>query len=48
MEIWKDFESSSLEFDYQISNMGNVRSMNYNRTGKVKVLKDGFKSKFKK
>jgi hypothetical protein len=39
MEIWKDIESSSLEFDYQVSNMGNVRSMNYNRTGKVKVLK---------
>ena len=39
MEIWKDIASVSLEFDYQVSNMGNVRSMNYNRTGKVKVLK---------
>jgi hypothetical protein len=39
MEIWKDIEQVSLEFDYQVSNMGNVRSMNYNRTGKIQVLK---------
>jgi hypothetical protein len=38
MEIWKDIESASLEFDYQVSNFGNVRSLNYNRTGKVKNL----------
>jgi hypothetical protein len=39
MEIWKDIESASLEFNYQVSNLGNVRSMNYNRTGKIQNLK---------
>ncbi|MEY4936594.1 MAG: motif [Bacteroidota bacterium] len=39
MEIWKDIEQVSQEFDYQVSNLGNVRSMNYNRTGKAQVLK---------
>ena len=35
-EIWKpikDFEG------YEVSNMGNVRSLNYKRTGEIKILK---------
>ncbi|MEO0041208.1 MAG: hypothetical protein RL329_656 [Bacteroidota bacterium] len=39
MEIWKDLESDIIEFDYQVSNLGNVRSTNYNRTGKTQNLK---------
>ena len=39
MEIWKDIEG--YEGLYQISNMGNVKSLNYNRTGKEKILKSG-------
>lgn len=35
MEIWKDIKD--LE-GYQVSNFGCVRSLNYRRTGKVKVL----------
>ena len=37
MEIWKDIEG--YEGAYQVSNLGNVRSLNYNNTGKVKNLK---------
>lgn len=36
-EIWKDIEG--YENKYQVSNMGNVRSLNYNNTGKSKNLK---------
>lgn len=37
MEIWKEIRG----YDglYQISNWGNVKSLNYNRTGKEKILK---------
>lgn len=36
MEEWRDIEG--YEGYYQISNMGNVRSLNYGRTGKTQVL----------
>lgn len=36
MEVWKDI--SGFE-NYQISNYGNVKSLNYGRTGKSKLLK---------
>lgn len=36
-EIWKDIEG--FEGLYQVSNLGRVKSMNYNRTGKEKILK---------
>jgi hypothetical protein len=39
MEIWKEIESPSLEFDYEVSNQGNVRSLNYRGTGKTQELK---------
>jgi hypothetical protein len=40
MEIWKLIEPiSTLDFEYEVSNLGNVRSMNYNRTGKIQNLK---------
>lgn len=35
-EIWKDIEGYE---DYQVSNLGNIRSLNYRQTGKVQVLK---------
>mgnify|MGYP003114915916 CR=1 FL=1 len=36
IEVWKDIP----EFEnYQVSNLGNVRSLNFNHTGKRKVLK---------
>jgi HNH endonuclease/NUMOD4 motif len=38
-EIWKNINHATLEFPYQVSNLGNVRSLNYNRTGKVQNLK---------
>lgn len=37
MEIFKDIEG--YEGLYQISNLGNVKSLNYGRTGKEKILK---------
>lgn len=37
IEIWKDI--AGFEGDYQVSNMGRVRSLSYRRTGKTKVLK---------
>ena len=36
-EIWKDIRG--YEGIYQISNLGNVKSLNYNRTKKSKILK---------
>lgn len=38
-EIWKDIEG--YEGEYQISNYGNVKSLNYLRTGKERILKPG-------
>lgn len=35
-EIWKNIQGYP---NYQISNMGNVKSLNYNNTGKEKMLK---------
>lgn len=37
MEIYKDIEG--YEGIYQVSNLGNVKSLNYNRTSKEKILK---------
>lgn len=37
MEIWKDIEG--YEGKYQVSNYGNVKSLNYYRTGKERLLK---------
>ena len=44
-EVWKDIkftDTDGTEYDYtglyQVSNMGRVRSMNYRRSGKAKVL----------
>lgn len=36
-EIWKDIKE--YEGKYQVSNLGNVRSLNYNNTGKPRELK---------
>ena len=36
-EIWKDIEG--FEGLYQVSNMGNVKSLNYNHTGKERIMK---------
>ena len=38
-EIWKDIEG--FEGLYQVSNYGRVKSLNYNRTGKERILKAG-------
>lgn len=35
-EIWKDIEWSE---GYQVSNLGRVKSLNYNKTGQSKILK---------
>lgn len=37
MEVWKDI--SGYEGLYQVSNLGRVRSLNYNRTGEIRILK---------
>ena len=37
MEEWKDIPA--YQGKYQVSNLGNVKSLNYNRTGKEKILK---------
>ena len=43
-EVWKDiyFEDNVNKYDftrlYMVSNMGNVKSLNYNHTGKEKIL----------
>ena len=39
MEIWKDIKG--YEGYYQISNLGKVKSLNYSRTGKEQILKQG-------
>jgi hypothetical protein len=36
-QIWKDVQG--YEGLYQVSNMGNVKSLNYNKTGKERILK---------
>lgn len=36
-EVWKDIKG--YEDLYQVSNLGNVKSLNYNNTGKSKLLK---------
>ena len=36
IEVWKDIPQFK---NYQVSNLGNVRSLDYNHTGKTKVLK---------
>ena len=38
MEIWRKIEGYE---NYEVSNMGQVRSLNYRRTGEVKILKLG-------
>lgn len=46
-EVWKDiyFTENGIEYDYrglyQVSNLGRVKSLNYNRTGKERILKAG-------
>lgn len=42
MEIWKDI--NGYEGLYQISNLGRVKSTNYNKTGTDKILKNGVTS----
>lgn len=42
-EIWKDIEG--YEGLYMVSNLGRVKSLNYNRTGKEKILKPQKNSK---
>lgn len=37
IEVWKDIPE--YEGLYQVSNLGNVRSLNYNKTGKANILK---------
>lgn len=37
LEIWKDIKVD--EGEYQVSNTGKVRSLNYNKSGKIKELK---------
>lgn len=38
-EVWKTIDG--FEGQYEVSNMGRVRSLNYHRTGKTRVLKAG-------
>ena len=38
-EVWRDIEG--YEGLYQVSNLGMVRSLNFNQTGKVRALKTG-------
>ena len=40
MEIWKDI--IGYESFYQVSNLGRVKSLNYNHTGKEEILKEGW------
>jgi len=42
MEIWKDI--IGFENKYQVSNIGNVKSLNYLRSGKEKILKNNLGS----
>lgn len=39
VEIWKDIKG--YEGLYQVSNLGNIKSLNYNRKGISKILKQG-------
>ena len=40
MEVWKTVVIDGVTYDgYEVSNYGKVRSLNYNRTGKVQELK---------
>jgi hypothetical protein len=43
MEIWKDIKD--YEGIYQASNFGNLRSLNYKRSGKIQVLKPALDNK---
>jgi hypothetical protein len=43
MENWKDIKS--YEGIYQASDLGNLRSLNYKRTGKIQVLKPALDNK---
>ena len=43
MEIWKDIKD--YEGLYQASNFGNLRSLNYKRSGKIQVLKPALDNK---
>mgnify|MGYP004477016409 CR=1 FL=1 len=43
-EIWKDIEG--FEGLYQVSNLGRVKSLNYRRTGKEKVVKGWYDKNF--
>ena len=38
-EIWKDIQG--YEGLYQVSNLGRVKSLNYNKTSKSKILSPG-------
>ncbi|MDB4397739.1 NUMOD4 domain-containing protein, partial [Akkermansiaceae bacterium] len=42
VEVWKDIPE--YEDLYQVSNLGNVRSLNFNKTKKVKLLKKSLNS----
>lgn len=42
-EVWKDVEG--YEGLYQVSNLGRVKSLNYNKTGKSKIMKSHLNSK---
>lgn len=44
-EIWKDI--SGYEGEYQVSNLGNVRSLNYRRSGELKLLKQATTNGYK-
>ena len=46
MEIWKD--CVGYESLYQVSNLGNVKSLNYNHTKKEKFLKQGINWGYKR
>lgn len=42
IEIWKTAVYDGIVYDnYQVSNLGRVKSLNYNHTGKERVLKPG-------
>ena len=43
-EIWKDIKG--YENKYQVSNLGNIRSINYNNTNKPKILKPYIRNKY--
>jgi hypothetical protein len=43
MEIWKDIKD--YQGKYQVSNLGRVKSLNYNHTGKERILKSFINTK---